>query len=276
MSVALSATIQQNSHSMLPSWSTSTPSSLVCSLRSDSNNLMNSSVPNLTAGECRQSEELNNQMMNCLRYATFPAFSRLVAFVSCQQSFLLLSSFQPSRCTSEFVRKQLQNTIHGRQKPNGGKDLSAALGSSLHSSNLDSSKAHALKGTSSISLGIDQKGAYFRNQLSSPMSTPPPLPTHLRHQHPGKPIWLPFVSLSIAVVHQLLLIRRRTLFIRTFVVVSASIIYIPCMRECVLRVDRKHRRVHRKKGQMYFIRSRVSCRTLFVFVFSFSPLISRF
>jgi hypothetical protein len=33
----------------------------------DSNNLMNSSIPNLTPAECRQSEELNNQMMNCLR-----------------------------------------------------------------------------------------------------------------------------------------------------------------------------------------------------------------
>ncbi len=29
---------------------------------------MNPSVPNLTPAECRQSEELNNQMMNCLRY----------------------------------------------------------------------------------------------------------------------------------------------------------------------------------------------------------------
>ncbi len=28
---------------------------------------MNQSVPNLTPAECRQSEELNNQMMNCLR-----------------------------------------------------------------------------------------------------------------------------------------------------------------------------------------------------------------
>jgi hypothetical protein len=60
---------------------------------------MNSSAPSLTPAECRQSEELNNQMMNCL-------------------------SFQPARCTSEFVRKQLQNTIHGRQKPAGGKDMS--------------------------------------------------------------------------------------------------------------------------------------------------------
>jgi hypothetical protein len=35
-------------------------------------------------------------------------------------------SFQQSRCTSEFVRKQLQNTIHGRQKPAGEKDMSGA------------------------------------------------------------------------------------------------------------------------------------------------------
>ena len=33
----------------------------------DTNNLMNPSAPNLTAAECRQSEELNNHMMNCLR-----------------------------------------------------------------------------------------------------------------------------------------------------------------------------------------------------------------
>ncbi|CAF0851181.1 unnamed protein product [Adineta ricciae] len=125
MSVALSATIQQNPH--------------------NSNNMMNPSLPNLTASECRQSEELNNQMMNCL-------------------------SFQPSRYTSEFVRKQLQNTIHGRQKPTGGKDISAH--NSL-SANLES----------------NQKGAYFRNQLASQMSTPP-LQTNLRQpgqqQHQGK------------------------------------------------------------------------------------------
>jgi hypothetical protein len=35
-----------------------------------------------------------------------------------------VDSYQPARCTSEFVRKQLQNTIHGRQKPAGGKDMS--------------------------------------------------------------------------------------------------------------------------------------------------------
>ena len=39
---------------------------------------------------------------------------------------IFVSSYQPTRCTSEFVRKQLQNTIHGRQKPAGGKDLSGA------------------------------------------------------------------------------------------------------------------------------------------------------
>jgi hypothetical protein len=47
MNVALSATIQQNSH--------------------NTNNLMNPALPNLTPAECRQSEELSNQMMNCLR-----------------------------------------------------------------------------------------------------------------------------------------------------------------------------------------------------------------
>lgn len=38
-----------------------------------------------------------------------------------------MNSYQPARCTSEFVRKQLQNTIHGRQKPAGGKDLPGAV-----------------------------------------------------------------------------------------------------------------------------------------------------
>ncbi|CAF4614137.1 unnamed protein product, partial [Rotaria magnacalcarata] len=32
-----------------------------------SNNLMNPSASNLTPSECRQSEELNNQMLSCLR-----------------------------------------------------------------------------------------------------------------------------------------------------------------------------------------------------------------
>ncbi|CAF0933483.1 unnamed protein product [Adineta steineri] len=118
MNVALSTTLQQNSH--------------------NSNNLMNPSVPNLTPAECRQSDELNSQMMNCL-------------------------SFQPNRCTSEFVRRQLQNTIHGRQKPAGGKDVSAQK--MMTSPNLDS----------------NQKGAYFRSQLSAQMSTPP-LQTNLRSQ----------------------------------------------------------------------------------------------
>ncbi len=36
----------------------------------------------------------------------------------------MFESFQPDRCTKEFVRKQLQNAIHGRQKPAGGKDTS--------------------------------------------------------------------------------------------------------------------------------------------------------
>jgi hypothetical protein len=121
MSVALSTNIQQNSH--------------------NSNNLMNPSIPNLTPAECRQSEELSNNMMNCL-------------------------SYQPSRCTSEYVRKQLQNTIQGRQKPASGKDMSGATAQKMvNSSNLDS----------------NQKGAYFRNQLSSQMSTPP-LQTNIRSQ----------------------------------------------------------------------------------------------
>jgi hypothetical protein len=38
--------------------------------------------------------------------------------------FFVFDSFQPDRCTKEFVRKQLQNAIHGRQKPAGGKDTS--------------------------------------------------------------------------------------------------------------------------------------------------------
>ncbi|CAF3371218.1 unnamed protein product [Rotaria sp. Silwood1] len=107
MSVALPATMQQNSH--------------------NSNNLMNPSIPNLTPAECRQSEELNNQMMSCLR------------------------------STSEFVRKQLQNTIHGRQKPAGGKDMSGIT---------------AQKMINSPSLDSNQKGAYFRNKLSSQLSSP--------------------------------------------------------------------------------------------------------
>jgi hypothetical protein len=53
---------------------------------------------------------------------------------------LHLLSFQPARCTSEFVRKQLQNTIHGRQKPAAGKDMSGATGHNSLSANLDSSK----------------------------------------------------------------------------------------------------------------------------------------
>jgi len=125
MNVALSTTIQQNTH--------------------NSNNLMNPSIPNLTPAECRQSEELNNQMMNCL-------------------------SFQPTRCTSEFVRKQLQNTIHGRQKPAGGKDMSGATGHNSLSANLDS----------------NQKGAYFRSQLSSQISTPPVQTTIRPPQQQGK------------------------------------------------------------------------------------------
>ncbi len=35
-----------------------------------------------------------------------------------------MNSFPAGRFTSDYVRKQLQNTIHGRQKPAGGKDMS--------------------------------------------------------------------------------------------------------------------------------------------------------
>jgi len=107
---------------------------------------MSQSVPNLIPAECRQSEELNSQMMN--------------------NQIMNCLSFQPSRCTSEFVRKQLQNTIHGRQKPAGGKDMSGATAQKMmNSSNVDS----------------NQKGVYFRNQLSSQTSTPP-IQTNLRSQ----------------------------------------------------------------------------------------------
>lgn len=60
MNVALSATIQQNSHSMFNDWNHSIRNGL--SLDS------NPSMANLTSNECRQSEELSNHMMNCLRY----------------------------------------------------------------------------------------------------------------------------------------------------------------------------------------------------------------
>lgn len=101
------------------------------------------------------------------------------------------NSFQPSRYTSEFVRKQLQNTIHGRQKPTCGKDISAH--NSL-SANLDSSKFLSRFEYRSWNLLflIDQKGAYFRSQLATQMSTPP-LQTNLRQpgqqQHQSKATW---------------------------------------------------------------------------------------
>ena len=41
--------------------------------------------------------------------------------------FLTVFSYPPARCTSEFVRKQLQSTIHGRQKTTGGKDASTVV-----------------------------------------------------------------------------------------------------------------------------------------------------
>ena len=86
--------------------------------RLDSNNLMNPSITNLTSAECRQSDEVSNQMMNCLRYVPHESVLRhasTLGHCSC--------SFQPARCTSDFVRKQLQSTIQGRQKSAGGKDI---------------------------------------------------------------------------------------------------------------------------------------------------------
>lgn len=106
------------------------------------------------------------------------------------------SSFQPTRCTSDFVRKQLQNTIHGRQKPNGGKDLSGLAGHNSMSANLDPSIYRfilSLFVNADYASILDQKGAYFRSQLSSQMSTPP-LQTSMRPQQQpssqGKISWL--------------------------------------------------------------------------------------
>lgn len=99
----------------------------------------------------------------------------------------LFDSFQPARCTSEFVRKQLQNTIHGRQKPAAGKDMSGGMGHNPLTTNLDSSKFFMKKSFSINKIFLfffqDQKGAYFRNQLSSQMSTSP-LQTSMRPQQP--------------------------------------------------------------------------------------------
>lgn len=61
MNVAVSATIQQNSHSM----SNDRDRFVIHGLHLDPNN--QAMQPNLTPAECRQSEELSNQMMNCLR-----------------------------------------------------------------------------------------------------------------------------------------------------------------------------------------------------------------
>lgn len=63
MNVALSATIQQNSHSMSNDWDCF----VLNGLSLDSNHLPNSSMSNLTPAECHQSEELSNHMMSCLR-----------------------------------------------------------------------------------------------------------------------------------------------------------------------------------------------------------------
>ncbi len=111
-----------------------------------------------------------------------------------------VDSYHPARCTSEFVRKQLQNTIHGRQKPAGGKDLSGGTAQKsrlnrekeknnlsisffqvMNSSNLDSSKLKIIPENKSFAFSLDQKGAYFRNQLSSQTSAPP-VQTNIRSQ----------------------------------------------------------------------------------------------
>ena len=103
-------------------------------------------------------------------------------------SFFSFDSFQPARCTSEFVRKQLQNTIHGRQKPANGKDMSGVSGHTSLSTNLESSKLSKKNFNVNINLLLlDQKGAYFRSQLSSQISTPPLQPTLRSQQQHGKP-----------------------------------------------------------------------------------------
>ena len=80
MNVPHSANIQQNAHSM-SNRSLFFHRSLIDHL--DPNNLMNSLVPNLTATECRQSEEINNQMMNCLRYIhSIPCHSHSLLSIS--------------------------------------------------------------------------------------------------------------------------------------------------------------------------------------------------
>ena len=100
------------------------------------------------------------------------------------------------------MRKQLQNTIHGRQKPAGGKDLPGAVAAQksrsirsiiqsndffsfpvMNSPNLDPSKFCFVFSVHFFfsRFSSDQKGAYFRSQLSSSMSTPP-LQTNIRSQ----------------------------------------------------------------------------------------------
>ena len=129
MNPGLSITPPQKTHSMLYMIYLLVDDSMKWNLNLDSNNVINSSQPNFTSAECRQSEELNNHMMNCLRYNWIKwLYSLLILYVN---------SFQPGQSTSEFVRKQLQHTIHGRQKPSIGKETSGTTGQNLLSANLD-------------------------------------------------------------------------------------------------------------------------------------------
>jgi len=68
---------------------------------------------------------------------------------------------------------------------------------------------------------IDQKGAYFRSQLSSPISTPP-LQTSMRPQQQtqGKPTWIDFSSFYFVYHYS---------FTFYLFVGSRSTIYILCM-----------------------------------------------
>ncbi|CAF1253818.1 unnamed protein product [Didymodactylos carnosus] len=119
MSVAVSATIK-NSH--------------------NSNDLLNPIGLSDIQSSGRQSDELQNQLINSL-------------------------SFQPQQSTREFVRKQLQNTINSRQKPD--KDVQNKAGS-------PNPNTFSIQGNNNVSnplsnnLEPNQKGAYFRNQLSNP------------------------------------------------------------------------------------------------------------
>ncbi|CAF1176747.1 unnamed protein product, partial [Didymodactylos carnosus] len=93
---------------------------------------------------CRQSDELQNQLINSL-------------------------SFQPQPYTREFVRKQLQNTINSRQKPS--KDMqNKGENKSIGSPNPNTFSIQCnnnVPNPLSNNLEPNQKGAYFRNQLSN-------------------------------------------------------------------------------------------------------------